>query len=136
MTHAICESLDVEVERLQARPPVSSNESTAARLTHEGLISLREAAPIFGTGRGGKARHPATLTRDILKGASLPDGGRVRLEAVRINGAFKTSRQAVLRYIERQQFNPESNGEELPTPARARRAQASASAELDALLNK
>lgn len=115
----------------------AADKGLATQLVREGLISLREAAPIFGTGRGGKSRHPATLTRDILKGATLPSGRRVRLEALRINGAFKTSRLAVLRYIEAQNAidDPADTSTAPPvTPAARRSAQVAASAELDAVL--
>lgn len=111
--------------------------SVSQRLVAEGLIGLPEAATIFGSGRGGKLRHPATLTRDINKGARLPDGRRIRLEAVRVNGSFKTSRQAVLRYIEAQNAidisADDSSAAPHVTPSARRSAQAAASAELDAL---
>jgi hypothetical protein len=72
---------------------------TVERLMAEGLISMSEAAKMFGSCRSGAATHPATLTRKCLKGDPLPDGTRLKLEHVRVANRLMTSRQAVIRHI-------------------------------------
>lgn len=69
------------------------------RLMSEGLISMSEAAKLFGSCRSGAATHRATLTRKCLKGDRLPDGTRLRLEHVRVANRLMTSRAAVVRYV-------------------------------------
>ena len=72
---------------------------TVEELIAEGLISMSEAAKMFGSCRNGKPTHPATLTRKCLKGDLLPDGTRLRLEHVRVANRLMTTRQAVIRHL-------------------------------------
>ncbi len=69
------------------------------RLMTEGLISMSEAAKMFGSCRNGAPTHPSTVGRMFLKGDLLPDGTRLKLEHVRVANRLMTSRQAVLRHI-------------------------------------
>jgi Protein of unknown function (DUF1580) len=69
------------------------------QLMTEGLISMSEAAKMFGSCRNGVGTHPATVTRKCLKGDRLPDGTRLKLEHVRVANRLMTSREAVIRYI-------------------------------------
>jgi hypothetical protein len=76
-------------------------------LESERLMGLADAARML-PGRDGRAVHPATLTRWIAKGAKGPDGGRVRLEAVRVGGRWVTSAEAVQRFVEALTPTPEA----------------------------
>ena len=69
------------------------------RLMTEGLISMSEAAKMFGSCRSGAPTHPGTMTRKCLKGDPLPDGTRLKLAHVRVANRLMTSREAVLRHI-------------------------------------
>lgn len=69
------------------------------QLMTEGLISMKEAAKMFGSCRSGAGTHPATVTRKCLQGDRLPDGTRLKLEHVRVANRLMTSRDAVLRHI-------------------------------------
>lgn len=55
----------------------------------------------FPPSRGGKSLHYSTLLRWILRGVRTPDGGLVRLEAVRCGSKWCTTRAAAQRFIER-----------------------------------
>lgn len=69
------------------------------QLMTEGLISMSEAAKMFGSCRSGVPTHRATVTRKCLKGDPLPDGTRLRLEHVRVANRLMTSREAVIRHV-------------------------------------
>ena len=115
----------------------SGPATRTAKLVDEGLIGLAPASRIFGTGRNGRSRHPATLTKYINVGVRLPDGKVVKLEALRIGSAFMTSRAAVLRFLAAQQPTDDvadAGENQLPTPSARKRQQAAATAELDAAL--
>jgi hypothetical protein len=58
----------------------------------ENLLSLAGAAAEIRA-------HEATARRLILNGVLLPGGGRLKLEAVRIGGRWKTSKQAIERFV-------------------------------------
>lgn len=47
--------------------------------------------------------NPSTVWRWITRGLKLPDGRRVKLEAVRMGASYLTSEQAILRFIQAQQ---------------------------------
>jgi hypothetical protein len=95
------------------------------QLMAEGLISMSEAAKMFGSCRNGAGTHPATVTRKCLKGDRLPDGTRIKLEHVRVANRLMTSGQAVVRHIAGLTAGCEDASPRtapLPRPASARRA--------------
>lgn len=65
----------------------------------ERLIRLTDVARLVGPGRGGRPCHLSTVLRWILHGSLTPDGERVRLEAIRVGGAWKTTVEAVHRFL-------------------------------------
>jgi hypothetical protein len=80
----------------------AANPDVIQRLTGEGLMPLSQVARRLGSLRGGRPVHPTTVGRWVVAGRRLPDGRRVRLEAVRIHGQWVTSWPAVLRYLAEQ----------------------------------
>jgi hypothetical protein len=101
-------------------------------LTTEKAVPLGAATALVPPGRNGKRCHLSTLLRWIVEGVKGPDGGRVRLEVVRLGGRWVTSREALQRFAER--LTPRLDGPApaapLP-PARRRAAAARDAAELD-----
>ena len=75
-------------------------ETLADRLLSETTIGLSAAAALLGVGRGNRPIHPATLTRWILRGIRGPDGQRIKLEGVRVGSSWRTSREAVARFVD------------------------------------
>jgi hypothetical protein len=71
----------------------------AHTLTAETRIRLAAAARSVPPIRAGRAVHPSTVLRWILRGSRLPDGSRLRLEAVRTPGGWFTSREAIDRFL-------------------------------------
>jgi hypothetical protein len=65
----------------------------------EFLIGLASAARQMGEGRGGRPVHQRTVLRWVLRGARTPNGDRVRLEAIRIGASWRTSREAIARFV-------------------------------------
>ncbi len=63
----------------------------------EDRLSLEEARALLGT--GGKPCNFTTAWRAVTQGHLLPDGTKLRLEAVRIGGQWVTSKQAIERYV-------------------------------------
>ena len=64
------------------------------RLTSEGLISMADAAKLYG-----RKTHKSTPTRHALQGIRLPDGTVLKLESIRVSGALCTTKPAVLRFF-------------------------------------
>ncbi len=93
-------------------------------LSHESPIRLTEAARIIGTGRRGRPTNVSTILRWILTGQRGPDGQRIRLEGIRIGGAWRTTREAIQRYAER--LTPNLSTDPAPTPRTAHQRQRAA----------
>jgi predicted DNA-binding transcriptional regulator YafY len=68
-------------------------------ITTESLISLSEAARFFPASRGAGRISTSTLWRFIAVGIPGPDGGRIRLAAVRLSSRWLTSREALARFL-------------------------------------
>lgn len=68
-------------------------------LLNETLVSLATAARKV-PGRGGRPLHPSTIFRWICEGVRTPDGVRLKLEACRIGFSWKTSEQALRRFVD------------------------------------
>ena len=63
------------------------------RILDEDRLTLEEAREHFGT--NGTPADFTTVYRAVVKGSALPDGGSLRLEAVRLAGRWITSKQAI-----------------------------------------
>jgi hypothetical protein len=79
-----------------------SDSTIATEILAGSGLSLSQAARRFPPFREGKPCAPSTIFRWITAGVRLPDGRRVRLEAVRLGGRWLTSTQAIERFIARQ----------------------------------
>jgi hypothetical protein len=115
----------------------------------ESVLDLTAAAKIVPPARGrrapddpgdspaprGKKTHISTIVRWIKKGATAPDGTRVRLEAVRLGGRWVTSREALQRFADRltPQLDGATPGSEVRSPKRRQKASERAAAELERL---
>jgi hypothetical protein len=109
------------------------NESsvTSEILAGSGL-SLSQAAKKFPSFREDKPVAPSTVFRWIASGVRLPDGSRVRLEAVRLGGRWLTSAPAIERFIVRQTPSLETTSAPMPrTPRQRAKAAERAGRELD-----
>jgi hypothetical protein len=84
-------------------------------LTSETPLSLAAAARRIPPLRGTRPVHPATVLRWVLDGTRLPDGSRLRLEAVRCGGAWITTAEAIDRYLSALTSAPLA-GRGTPTP--------------------
>ncbi len=104
----------------------------SASLTAETLLSLSQAARHLPPGRRGRPVSMSCVLRWVLNGVPGPDGGRVRLEAVRLGGRWITSREAIQRFAERLTPRVEGQPAAVPrTPDRRRRASERAAADLE-----
>lgn len=72
------------------------------RLLTETLISFSQAATRFPAHRGRNGCSPSCVFRWATQGVLLPDGHRLRLEAIKLASRWLTSEQAVTRFIEAQ----------------------------------
>lgn len=106
---------------------VSTPAELVEKLTAEGLISMADAAKLYG-----RTTHKSTATRHATKGVKLPDGRVLKLESIRVSGAVVTSRAAVLRFFAAQNEAPTETTpvSPAPTPKQRDRATTAASREL------
>lgn len=81
------------------------------RLLLEKLRSPAEIAGLLPAGRAGRPVHPQTIRIWITRGVPLPDGSRLRLEAVRCASKWYTSLEAVARFCELQTPGLQSDAE-------------------------
>jgi hypothetical protein len=79
-----------------------SKSTIAAEILGGSGLSLSQAARRFPPFRETKPIAPSTIFRWIAEGVRLPNGSRVRLEAVRLGGRWLTSVPAIERFIARQ----------------------------------
>lgn len=115
-----------------ASQPVGEAETTVQRILREGGLGMSAAARRLGHFRDGKPTHPSTVTRWARGGIPVPGGGRLRLEAVTLNGRLVTSWPAIERFVEAQQRG-EAGGPEMRGPTARTRATAASVSELDTL---
>lgn len=96
----------------------------------EDCLSISQLCKILPVGRNGKRPTFSTVWRYVLEGAKLPNGERVKLEAVRFGGKWVSSKQAAQRFVEALS----SAAADVPSPFRGRparnRAAEQAAAEL------
>lgn len=83
--------------------------------------SLGQIAATLPPARRGKAVTSSCLTRWILNGVRTPDGGRVRLEAIRLAGRWVTTPQALERFLAAQQGRAPAPAQLVTGRASARR---------------
>src|SRR5262245_10201201 len=116
--------------------PISQTPSAenADRLLSEGLVSMPGIAKLLGELRGGRPVHPSTPYRWATRGVRLPDGSRLRLEALVLSGRPVSSRPALLRFIAGQQPAATKDAGTPPrSPAARNRASEQAAEELKRL---
>ena len=65
----------------------------------EGLLTLQEASRLVPARFTGRGANNTTLWRWITKGIHLPGGARLRLEAVRVGGRWRTSHAAIRKFV-------------------------------------
>lgn len=63
------------------------------------LLPLSAVRALVPSRHAGKSLHGATLTRWILSGVRGRDGSRVRLRAVKLGGAWLTTREWVAQFV-------------------------------------
>lgn len=81
---------------------VATHTHPTAHVLTETVVSLSQAARRLPPFRAGRPVNRATIFRWISEGVRLPDGSRLRLEAVRIGGRWVTSIEALTRFAESQ----------------------------------
>ncbi len=64
-------------------------------------LNLSQAAALFSPSRGDRPVHPATLTRWIVHGVRVGPNQFIRLEAIRFPGGWKTTEEAIERFLRR-----------------------------------
>jgi hypothetical protein len=85
-------------------------------LRREQPLNLITAAKLIPPARNGEKTHLSTLLRWIIHGSKGPDGTIVRLEAMRLGSRWVTSREALMRFMDRLTPNV-GEGEEPALPA-------------------
>jgi hypothetical protein len=101
-------------------------------IVNEATMPLSHAGRLLPPYRYGRPVSLSCVLRWVLDGVKLPDGRRVRLEAIRLGGRWLTSREALQRFAEAQTPNPDLSTQELPrTQTSRRRASDRAAKELD-----
>jgi hypothetical protein len=99
------------------------------RLLAETPLSMNAAARLIGEGRSGRPLAAATVFRWCTQGVTMPDGTRLRLEGIRIARTWRTSREALARFLAA--LNPApADGLPVRTPTARRRAAEDAEREL------
>ncbi len=74
---------------------------SAESLLDEELIPVQELPARLPPARSGRRLHRAAVWRWVTDGLKGPEGGRVRLEALRMGRRWVTSKQAVARFFRR-----------------------------------
>jgi hypothetical protein len=102
-------------------------------LVAETPLSLRQAAALFPINRNGRPVSVSCIFRWIAQGVRGPDGGVLRLEALRAGGRWITSREAVQRFVEAQTPRLSDAPPLPPSAAERSRHAARVAAQLDAI---
>lgn len=78
-------------------------------LITENLLSISQAARLIPAYRGtARTAHPSCVFRWMRDGVRLPNGTILRLEGFRLAGRWLTSREALARFVDRQNAARES----------------------------
>jgi hypothetical protein len=108
-----------------------------ALLNGERLYSFTAIAVKVPGYRDNSHANSSTIIRWVTKGVKAPNGRVIRLEAVRVGAAWKTSLEAVARFsaalTEAALPFPSPSSEPLPTPKQRRRAAEAATKKADAI---
>src|SRR5262245_4038705 len=91
-------------------------------ILNEKLLTLCEAAAKLPLGRGRRPVSFSCVLRWIIDGLPGPDGQKVRLEAVRVGGRWRTSEEALARWAER--LTPRLETDPVPVRTTAQRTRA------------
>jgi hypothetical protein len=108
----------------------------SANLLTEKLISISQAARLIpGYRRTARTAHPSCVFRWMRDGVRLPTGELLRLEGFRLAGRWLTSREALARFVDRQNAGRESASAPpaIRTPTRRQRAADRAARKLEKL---
>jgi hypothetical protein len=84
-------------------------------LLDETLVTLSQSARRVPGYRRDAPTNPSTIWRWITSGVALPDGTRIRMEAVRCGNRWLTSAEALARFVEAQTVAALSSGSPTPT---------------------
>ncbi len=98
-----------------------TSEETVARLIDEGPFPANAAGKMVGQLHGGRPVAGSTISRWILRGHRLPDGRRIKLEALRVGGKLLTTKPAILRFFVAQQPVEVAEVAPIRSPAARRR---------------
>ena len=83
--------------------PAPDQSTLIDQLLDEGPLGVCEIARLAGKFRRGRPTHASTVTRWITVGVALEGGAVLKLEGVRLNGRWVSSRAALVRFIAAQQ---------------------------------
>jgi Protein of unknown function (DUF1580) len=120
---------------------VKTNIAIAASLLTETLLSFSQASRRLPSLRRNRPVAPATIWRWVSQGVRLPDGSRLKLEAVRVGGHWITSLEALTRFVQQQtdaQYKQVPSDQEakplsIRTPSQRQRAAQQADDELESI---
>lgn len=101
--------------------PALDNPRLIDRLLDEGAVGVCEIARLAGKFRRGRPTHASTVTRWITVGVVVGGGRVLKLEGIRLNGRWVSSRAALVRFIAAQQTDS-PNADARPAPARVGRS--------------
>jgi hypothetical protein len=91
-------------------------------LATEKTFPLSQASKFLPSARLGRPVSLSCLLRWVFDGIKMPDGGRVRLEALRLGGKWVTSLEALQRFAEAQTPQIAGNRKDVvPRPPATRR---------------
>jgi hypothetical protein len=107
-----------------------STTLTDREILTEEMKSLAEARQMLPRGRNGSLPHFSTLVRWITDGAKARDGSTVKLDAIRLGGRWITSKEALIRFMDRLTVDP-AHGREADSPATSTRPRTSVQAKRD-----
>lgn len=119
-----------------------ATEPVPTLLNGEKLLGFAAVAKRLPGHRGTGALNPSTVFRWITKGVRAANGEVVRLEAVRIGGAWRTSVEALARFSAKlteaatARPNSPTTAPPAPTPRARRRAEEAASKQAEAIFGR
>lgn len=115
------------------------SSATLLPLNGEKLISLSTVGEMFPGHRGNAHINASTVFRWVNRGVRLPNGDRLRLEAVKVGVRWLSSAEAVSRFVRALTAGGTLIDEasvRIESPAARTQAARVASRELDSLINK
>lgn len=109
---------------------MNDNAQPEVTLLDEELIPVQDLPARLPPSRSGRRLHRAAVWRWVTDGLKGPDGGRVRLEALRMGRRWVTSKQAVARFFRRLSGAEPGSGGSPAAPAPATRTDPATAATL------